>query len=98
MPQAALHARKSHAPPRRAVRPVVPGTARVVRAAAKLGGVSTGDRAIADPPARDAEAPADATLDAFLAGVRSEEHTSELQSLMRNSYAVSCLKKQKQAK
>src|SRR3546814_2223297 len=27
--------------------------------------------------------------------VRSEEHTSELQSLMRNSYAVFCLKKQK---
>src|SRR3546814_5618289 len=25
--------------------------------------------------------------------VRSEEHTSELQSLMRNSYAVLCLKK-----
>src|SRR3546814_3850984 len=25
--------------------------------------------------------------------VRSEEHTSELQSLMRNSYAVVCLKK-----
>src|SRR3546814_20182507 len=25
--------------------------------------------------------------------VRSEEHTSELQSLMRNSYAVFCLKK-----
>src|SRR3546814_2568984 len=25
---------------------------------------------------------------------RSEEHTSELQSLMRNSYAVLCLKKQ----
>src|SRR3546814_1662538 len=25
--------------------------------------------------------------------MRSEEHTSELQSLMRNSYAVSCLKK-----
>src|SRR3546814_2696233 len=24
-------------------------------------------------------------------GLRSEEHTSELQSLMRNSYAVSCL-------
>src|SRR3546814_6896458 len=31
----------------------------------------------------------DATL------VRSEEHTSELQSLMRNSYAVFCLKKKK---
>src|SRR3546814_4409632 len=27
------------------------------------------------------------------AGVRSEEHTSELQSLMRISYAVFCLKK-----
>src|SRR3546814_7354811 len=29
---------------------------------------------------------------------RSEEHTSELQSLMRNSYAVFCLKKQKKNK
>src|SRR3546814_949367 len=27
------------------------------------------------------------------AAARSEEHTSELQSLMRNSYAVFCLKK-----
>src|SRR3546814_6224550 len=38
---------------------------------------------------------------AFAAGavgdeVRSEEHTSELQSLMRISYAVFCLKKKKQ--
>src|SRR3546814_3196988 len=30
-----------------------------------------------------------------LEGVRSEEHTSELQSLMRISYAVFCLKKKK---
>src|SRR3546814_9807099 len=30
-----------------------------------------------------------------LAGLRSEEHTSELQSLMRISYAVFCLKKTK---
>src|SRR3546814_1796978 len=30
--------------------------------------------------------------------VRSEEHTSELQSLMRISYAVFCLKKKKQDK
>src|SRR3546814_9991827 len=30
-----------------------------------------------------------------LAGARSEEHTSELQSLMRISYAVFCLKKNK---
>src|SRR3546814_5616323 len=28
-------------------------------------------------------------------GMRSEEHTSELQSLMRTSYAVFCLKKKK---
>src|SRR3546814_8296942 len=28
-------------------------------------------------------------------GLRSEEHTSELQSLMRRSYAVFCLKKKK---
>src|SRR3546814_1549192 len=31
-------------------------------------------------------------------GVRSEEHTSELQSLMRISYAVFCLKKKKYPK
>src|SRR3546814_6343512 len=30
-----------------------------------------------------------------IAGPRSEEHTSELQSLMRISYAVFCLKKKK---
>src|SRR3546814_7190496 len=29
------------------------------------------------------------------AAIRSEEHTSELQSLMRSSYAVFCLKKKK---
>src|SRR3546814_6886336 len=37
------------------------------------------------------------SMDTFLpmscAPARSEEHTSELQSLMRNSYAVFCLKK-----
>src|SRR3546814_8595595 len=32
------------------------------------------------------------------AGTRSEEHTSELQSLMRISYAVFCLKKKKKMK
>src|SRR3546814_10038854 len=32
-----------------------------------------------------------------LATTRSEEHTSELQSLMRISYAVFCLKKKKKA-
>src|SRR3546814_3636162 len=33
-----------------------------------------------------------------LEGERSEEHTSELQSLMRISYAVFCLKKKKKKK
>src|SRR3546814_6326674 len=38
-------------------------------------------------------------LDTALAGAsRSEEHTSELQSLMRNSYAVFCFKKKKKTK
>src|SRR3546814_4180019 len=32
---------------------------------------------------------------AAASATRSEEHTSELQSLMRNSYAVFCLKKKK---
>src|SRR3546814_1835683 len=42
-------------------------------------------------PARD-----DAGPGHQLRAVRSEEHTSELQSLMRISYAVFCLKKKKQ--
>src|SRR3546814_10702858 len=35
------------------------------------------------------------TRTAMIEGGRSEEHTSELQSLMRISYAVFCLKKKK---
>src|SRR3546814_9294011 len=35
----------------------------------------------------------EANMTTFL--IRSEEHTSELQSLMRTSYAVFCLKKKK---
>src|SRR3546814_6636046 len=37
-----------------------------------------------------------ATIGKTFASARSEEHTSELQSLMRISYAVFCLKKKKQ--
>src|SRR3546814_4379470 len=37
-------------------------------------------------------------LNTNIVGVRSEEHTSELQSLMRISYAVFCLKKKKKHK
>src|SRR3546814_9536686 len=45
--------------------------------------------------ARALKADADAMLDRLIAEkwLRSEEHTSELQSLMRISYAVFCLKK-----
>src|SRR3546814_2634801 len=42
-----------------------------------------------------AESPARWRRQAFAAVSRSEEHTSELQSLMRTSYAVFCLKKKK---
>src|SRR3546814_1232353 len=38
----------------------------------------------------------DRCIDRELRSQRSEEHTSELQSLMRISYAVFCLKKKKQ--
>src|SRR3546814_10779564 len=38
---------------------------------------------------------ADEPADPWPSGSRSEEHTSELQSLMRISYAVFCLKKKK---
>src|SRR3546814_6338124 len=37
----------------------------------------------------------DNPADSMTLNARSEEHTSELQSLMRNSYAVFCLKKKK---
>src|SRR3546814_1811339 len=52
------------------------------------------------PPKGDRDAPLKAMLvdswyDPYLGVVRSEEHTSELQSLMRISYAVFCLKKKK---
>src|SRR3546814_2515715 len=54
------------------------------------------------PQAADEEVslPVNVAVD-FFRGItkeRSEEHTSELQSLMRTSYAVFCLKKKKKAK
>src|SRR3546814_11840593 len=49
------------------------------------------------PVPRNAMAPSRPRRKPTRSGVpaRSEEHTSELQSLMRNSYAVFCLKKKK---
>src|SRR3546814_4269801 len=45
-----------------------------------------------------ADAAVDSLVRALVRAVRSEEHTSELQSLMRSSYAVFCLKKKKKKK
>src|SRR3546814_1241268 len=65
------------------------------------------DRARKPEPGRNFPAPlrgfvpalgviiADRIIAGDIAGLRSEEHTSELQSLMRISYAVFCLKKKK---
>src|SRR3546814_10878000 len=56
-------------------------------------------RALGDHPGQTASPPAQGFLSSAATGVqnscakRSEEHTSELQSLMRISYAVFCLKK-----
>src|SRR3546814_4882365 len=47
------------------------------------------------PAVREAVDAGELTLHGAYFGVRSEEHTSELQSLMRISYAVFCLKKKK---
>src|SRR3546814_5921273 len=47
----------------------------------------------AAPAPADTEAPAEEAPSEEPAAERSEEHTSELQSLMRISYAVFCLKK-----
>src|SRR3546814_6236456 len=47
------------------------------------------------PAHRIARVGASSPTSASSPGLRSEEHTSELQSLMRISYAVFCLKKKK---
>src|SRR3546814_4217023 len=53
----------------------------------------TRERSVAIFPLRDEH-----TDDRIIMFDRSEEHTSELQSLMRISYAVFCLKKKKHKK
>src|SRR3546814_1754471 len=49
----------------------------------------------AQHPAAAAARPRERDVEVVVDTHRSEEHTSELQSLMRNSYAVFCLKKKK---
>src|SRR3546814_6900824 len=64
------------------------GDVGALRSAASLGGAAVD---VLGHPQRAVERMREAIL-------RSEEHTSELQSLMRNSYAVFCLKKKKKKK
>src|SRR3546814_7237449 len=61
----------------------------------RLGAVEVATGGDGDPRVQHhlGEAAAAALLLHGAAGARSEEHTSELQSLMRISYAVLCLKK-----
>src|SRR3546814_3148540 len=61
---------------------------RLPRWGCKPGGLAASMAATSSPPLEQARPPWPPRV------LRSEEHTSELQSLMRNSYAVFCLKKQ----
>src|SRR3546814_8231582 len=56
---------------------------------------AVGRAAVRDARQRDRHGDADRLSAAGAGPYRSEEHTSELQSLMRISYAVFCLKKKK---
>src|SRR3546814_3163272 len=78
-----------------AVRRLVGGVSRTFRAGAGAGDAAGGaDRArTRRRPLRPGHRRGRGVLRAVLDAGRSEEHTSELQSLMRISYAVFCLKK-----
>src|SRR3546814_6306976 len=86
--------------------PVVPPTAAAVEACPDWVGM-TPDEFVGIEPVRERPISAEKlAVNAVMAGclpmhfpvVRSEEHTSELQSLMRISYAVFCLKTKKYTK
>src|SRR3546814_1650008 len=55
-----------------------------------------GENATKAPPEHQLQWFVGLIVTALLVGFRSEEHTSELQSLMRISYAVFCLKKKRE--
>src|SRR3546814_9796224 len=73
--------------------------ARLEEGKAKTGGIAAGlddlplFAAIAAAPRQETKDAVRDAVQAIDADARSEEHTSELQSLMRISYAVFCLKK-----
>src|SRR3546814_3654777 len=74
----------------------MPGTGCRAGVAGQAGRTASGrgDRRVAQD-ARQGGAAGTGVAAGARAGDRSEEHTSELQSLMRISYAVFCLKKKK---
>src|SRR3546814_1922109 len=63
-----------------------------------IGFTSSGRKGKAIGECWDNRLSADGHFEIFIRPDRSEEHTSELQSLMRISYAVFCLKQKKQQK
>src|SRR3546814_3385375 len=65
-----------------------------IRRSSRFGGRAGGPRRAARTPVAGAGADIADGTDGGRREARSEEHTSELQSLMRISYAVFCLKKQ----
>src|SRR3546814_9767837 len=73
------------------------GTRRVSdgREREKAGGIISALRSIHNRDFDAGDAEADHHVDGLQSDGRSEEHTSELQSLMRNSSAVFCLNKKK---
>src|SRR3546814_5458885 len=71
-----------------------PATALLPIATAHPPATASSPQATALEPAVPAGLPA-VSVHSTVAAWRSEEHTSELQSLMRISYAVFCLKKKK---
>src|SRR3546814_1115258 len=76
--------------------PPPPAAARGRRGSAAVQGPGDRDAVFRAPgPRRDGTLPRRAVRGVFRLALRSEEHTSELQSLMRISYAVFCLKKKK---
>src|SRR3546814_9907076 len=77
-----------------------PAVLKNIADAARLGpqigrAIEQGAVADTDMPAIGPQQPRDHVEDARLAGARSEEHTTALQSLMRISYAVVCVNTKK---
>src|SRR3546814_10858244 len=80
---------------------MVPGAGAVLAAGEKIRDAleagkdmfEPGDQSEVEGTLRELNTAMNAEVDAEIAALRSEEHTSELQSLLRISYAVFCLKK-----